>query len=98
MLTSLFGRCIGFSAIVCVLLLFFFPLAQGNFQSTHGPVTALRSKRSFMLLVFSMMRAALQVLGILLPAMLWRNWARTAFRGNVSARLDLGSGPSVLRC
>src|SRR5579864_838454 len=36
MLTSLFGRCIGVSTVVCVLLLFFFPLAHGNFQSTHG--------------------------------------------------------------
>lgn len=98
MLTSLFGRCIGFSAIVCVLLLFFFPLAQGNFQSTHGPVTALRSKRSFIMLVFSMMRAALQVFAILLAALLWRSWARPAFTDTVSAHPDVAGEPSVLRC
>lgn len=61
MLTSLFGRCIGLSAVVCVLLLFFFPLAQGNFQSTHGPVTALRAKRSVTILLFTIVMAALQV-------------------------------------
>lgn len=98
MLTSLFGRCIGYSAIVCVLLLFFFPLAQGNFQSTHGPVTALRSKRSFMILVFSMMGAALQVFAILLAALLWRSWARPAFSDNVSGHPDVAGEPSVLRC
>lgn len=54
------------SAVVCVLLMFFFPLPQGNFQSTHGPVTALRSLRAFLLLVFSIMAAALQSLAVLI--------------------------------
>jgi hypothetical protein len=68
MLTSLFGRCIGLGTVVCVLLLFFFPLAQGNFQSTHGPVTALRSKRNVLVILFSMMLAALRILAHRIPA------------------------------
>ncbi len=28
------------------LALFFFPMASGSFQATHGPVTALRAVRS----------------------------------------------------
>ena len=65
MLTSLFGRCIGLVIAVCVLLLFFFPLAQGNFQSTHGPVTALRAKRSVTVLLFTIVMSALQVFAAL---------------------------------
>lgn len=55
------------SAVVCVLLMFFFPLPHGNFQSTHGPVTALRSMRALFLLVFSMLSAALQTLARVVP-------------------------------
>ena len=98
MLASLFGRCIGFSAIVCVLLLFFFPLAQGNFQSTHGPITALRSKRSFMMLVCSIVRAALHDFAVLLAAMLWRNWIRLTASHDDYVYPDLAGWPNVLRC
>src|SRR5215469_12417109 len=80
MLTSLFGRCMSVSAVVCVLLMFLFPLPYGNFQSTHGPVTALRSTRAFLLLLFSMMSAALRILARLASVtlsqfgrFLWKN-------------------------
>lgn len=98
MLTSQFGRCIGLSAIVCVLLLFFFPLAQGNFQSTHGPVTALRSKRSLLLLFLAIVQTALLVFGVLLPRTLFRR------RHSVSSMTEppelslLDSSGSILRC
>jgi len=62
MLRSVFGRCMGISAVVCVLLMFLFPLPYGNFQSTHGPVTALRCMRALLLLIFSIVSAALQIL------------------------------------
>ena len=98
MLTSLFGRCIGLSAVVCVLLLFFFPLAHGNFQSTHGPVTALRAKRSSLVLIFSIMLAALRVLINFIPAMLSRT-RRRGFHGNLGfALLDPAGVINVLRC
>lgn len=98
MLASLFGRCIGVSAVVCVLLLFFFPLPHGNFQSTHGPTTALRSKRTFLMLVFSIVRAALQVFAVI-PSMLALFFGRLLRSGGSAAelwRLDLGG--SILRC
>ena len=98
MLTSLFGRCIGLSAVVCVLLLFFFPLAHGNFQSTHGPTTALRSKRSFVVLVHSMMSAALRVFAILIPAALLQTCHRFTRNDKYSAYANLADCTSVLRC
>ena len=96
MLTSLFGRCIGISAAVCVLLMFLFPLPQGNFQSTHGPTTALRSKRAFLVLVFTMIKAAISALlwpSILLVARTTRR--PFALEYGVSS---LGSPVCVLRC
>jgi hypothetical protein len=76
MLMSLLARYIGLSTLLCVLLLFFFPLAHGNFQATHGPITALRSKRSLALLFLSIMLAALQVLAIFIRTRLLqiRSW------------------------
>ena len=68
MLTSLFGRCIGVSTVVCVLLMFFFPLPHGNFQSTHGPTTALRSKRALVVLVLTMITAALRTFAARAPS------------------------------
>lgn len=98
MLMSLLGRCIGLSTVLCVLLLFFFPLAHGNFQSTHGPVTALRAKRSLALLFFSMMLAALQVLARSIPIRFLQICRQ---RSDLTAYLGY-SGPTesygILRC
>jgi len=98
MLTSLFGRCISVSAVVCVLLMFLFPLAQGNFQSTHGPVTALRSMRAFFLLVFSMMRAALALLAILVATRLFNSGRFLSGRTGQSWTADSILDARVLRC
>jgi hypothetical protein len=97
MLASLFGRCIGLSAVVCVLLLFFFPLPHGSFQSTHGPVTTLRSKRTFLMLVLSIIRAALQIFAMVTstPALLF---ARLRLRGVVAGLRELDLSGSILRC
>lgn len=98
MLMSLLGRCIGLSTLLCVLLLFFFPLAHGNFQSTHGPVTALRAKRNSVLLVFSIILAALQAFAVLIHA-----WFLQIFLWRPTSHSDLacsGRAPSfgILRC
>ena len=66
---ALLGRYIGLSAIVCVLLLFFFPLAHGSFQATHGPTTAFRARRAC-LAVLLLICAALKTLSSLVPASL----------------------------
>ena len=98
MLTSLFGRCIGLSTVVCVLLLFFFPLAHGNFQSTHGPVTALRSKRSLLLLVSSIVQAALLVFAVRIPVALFQRRHRFSTVSTQPESYGLDACNSVLRC
>jgi hypothetical protein len=65
MLRSLSGRCLGILSVVCVLALFFFPLAHGSFQATHGPTTTFRAKWAFLILLFTILMAALRVLGAL---------------------------------
>lgn len=98
MLASLFGRCIGLSAVVCVLLLFFFPLPHGNFQSTHGPVTDLRSRRTFLMLAFSILRACFRLFATLSSKLktsfgqLLRNWGSRAEIPEFKCSL------AVLRC
>jgi uncharacterized membrane protein len=52
MLTWMFRPMMILCAAVCVLLLFFFPLVHGPFQATHGPTTALRSRKAFLSLLF----------------------------------------------
>lgn len=98
MLTSLFGRCIGLWTVVCVLLLFFFPLAHGNFQSTHGPVTALRAKRSLAILFFAMIMAALQLFAVRVHRALIANCRRVGRFGRFSELPGLVTCDSVLRC
>jgi len=65
MLRSLSGRCLGILSVVCVLALFFFPLAHGSFQATHGPTTTFRAKWAFLVLLFAIVAAALRVLAAL---------------------------------
>lgn len=48
-------------AMVCVLSIFFIPLAHGPYSAVHGPMTALRSLRHKLQLVLSICLAALQV-------------------------------------
>ncbi|HEY6972285.1 MAG TPA: hypothetical protein VJA94_23940 [Candidatus Angelobacter sp.] len=98
MLTSLFGRCIGVSTVVCVLLMFFFPLPHGNFQSTHGPTTALRSKRALVALVLTIITAALRTFAALIPCAFpsFRSRSRTS-RQEVTTG-TVANCNAVLRC
>jgi hypothetical protein len=98
MLTSLFGRCIGLSAVVCILLLFFFPLAQGSFQSTHGPVATLRSKRFFLLLVWSIVSAGLRLFAMLLPRVTFEQGRKSPSGQSLFISGDHPACCSVLRC
>jgi hypothetical protein len=52
--------------VVCVLALFFFPLAQGSFQATHGPTTTFRAKWAVLVLLFTIVAAAFRVLASLI--------------------------------
>jgi len=49
--------------MVCVLLLFFFPMVHGPFQATHGPTTAFRARRSLQAVALSIVDAARSLLG-----------------------------------
>ncbi len=70
MLTSLYGRYIGVFAAICVLALFFFPLVHGPFQATHGPTTALRAKRAFLILLLTIALVALRLVASRFPILL----------------------------
>jgi hypothetical protein len=67
-LTSAAGRCLSIVAVICVLAMFFFPLAHGSFQATHGPTTTFRAKWAFLVLLFTILTVALRVLVGLIPA------------------------------
>ncbi len=62
MLTSWHRRGMVSFIVVCVLLLFFFPLVQGPFQATHGPTTAFRARMAFLVLIFAIIYGALGIL------------------------------------
>lgn len=98
MLRTLGGRCIGALAVVCVLLLFFFPLMMGPFPATHGPVTALRAWRYFLMLLVSVVSPALYVFATRRPA--FRFSAIRLFAGEVvqSHPMPQFGSPAVLRC
>ena len=57
--------------VVCVLMIFFFPVTQGPYSVLHGPVTALRAARAGAYLRLAIVQAALLSLGgILISALL----------------------------
>lgn len=88
-------------AVFCVLMIFFFPAAQGPYCVVHGPVTALLSVRAAISLQLRIVRAGLRLQRDRLHR------AQVAFALSVAGavenpepRLDLlafGS-TSVLRC
>lgn len=92
------GRWLGFCVAACVLALFFFPLAQGSFQATHGPTTAFRARRLIFGIIHSVVRSVLRAFARLLTAcpvkLLGLTWR---MRGPGSF---VGAAPStaILRC
>jgi len=75
---------------LCVLLLFFFPLAQGPFQATHGPTTAFRARMVFLILIFAIIHTALGILVLFSKSM----GARTA--SGLPARDPMPSNDKVV--
>lgn len=65
----------------CVLVLFFFPLPQGSFISTHGPVTALRALQALYLLTLSAAALAARIV--------------SGFSAAARSRADLAVVPSA---
>jgi hypothetical protein len=52
-------------ALICVVLMFLFPVGSGSFSATHGPATALRAKKAAALLLLNL---TILVAGILTVA------------------------------
>jgi hypothetical protein len=52
--------------VICVLMIFLFPLMQGPYSALHGPVTALRAARAGVHLRLAIVQASLSSLGGLL--------------------------------
>jgi hypothetical protein len=98
MLTSLSGRCICIFAVVCVLLLFFFPLISGPFPATHGPAIALRAWRYFLALLFSIISASLYSFTALLPVLRFFTRQCQASGNERPPAVPLVYSRSVLRC
>ena len=48
--------------VICVLMIFFFPVMQGPYSVLHGPVTALRAARAGVHLRLAIVRATLSSL------------------------------------
>ncbi len=97
MVRSLLGRCISLSALICVLALFFFPLATGPFPVTHGPATAFRARQAFLVLLFVITSAAFHLFGRV-PALLLAAIGMTELGGARSETACLAGRSSVLRC
>jgi hypothetical protein len=79
-------------AIVCTLGIFFFPTLSGPYPSVHGPVTALRAMRAWLLLLIALTLASISLASLVAT--------RLAVAAAVSHPLqsDASQRSSVLRC
>jgi len=50
-------------AVLCVTVVFFFPVIQGPYSAVHGPVTALQSALAAARLRISIVQAAFNLIG-----------------------------------
>ena len=50
-------------AVLCVVVVFFFPAMQGPYSAVNGPVTALRSAQAAVRLRLAIVQAALNAFG-----------------------------------
>ena len=97
MLASHSGRCIVLAAALCVLAIFFFPLAHGSFQTTHGPTTDFRAKQAFLVLMFSIFAAIARLAAPLLPGTVRLRTVICADTGGLDLISHSGYS-AVLRC
>ena len=84
-------------AVLCVLTIFLFPVAQGPYPAVHGPVTALQAARAAARLRIAMMHVALESSRIFLLSSLavfcWMGVTALEFKPVGLAECD-----SILRC
>lgn len=88
-------------AVVCVLMIFFFPCAHGPYPVVHGPVTALLSLRASAALRVRIVTSALTKLAHRLRS---SEFVFQRILGNAPAKSDFRSDAgaadcaSILRC
>jgi hypothetical protein len=91
-------RCeIAVLTVICVLVIFFFPLMQGPYSVLHGPVTALRAARAGVHLRLAIVRAALSAQGshLLSPLVVF---ARISLSKAEFQSVTLAEFDTVFRC
>jgi hypothetical protein len=83
--------------ILCVLMIFFFPLMQGPYSVVHGPATALQAARAAARLRIIIVQGALNSLGNFLISPLvilsWMLLSQAEFRS-----VSLPEYNTILRC
>jgi len=83
--------------VLCVLMIFFFPLMQGPYSVVHGPATALQAARAAARLQIVIMHGALNSLGDFLISPLvilsWMLLSQAEFRS-----VSLPENSTILRC
>ena len=84
------GRGTVFFIAVCVLLLFFFPLAQGPFQATNGPTTAFRAHMVLLILISMIVHSALVIL------VLFSKWTRAQIASSLLAWAPMSGSLTVV--
>lgn len=101
MLAYRFENSLAVLAVVCVLIIFFFPSAHGPYPVVHGPVTALLSLRASAALRVRIVKSALITLAhclrrseFVLQRILGNTPAISEFRSDAGA----AACPSILRC
>jgi len=80
-------------AIICTLGIFLFPAASGPYPSVHGPASALRAMRAWMLLLVVLSLTFANAAGIAIT----RSWIDLPF-SPASRDLAPQVASSVLRC
>jgi hypothetical protein len=95
MLRRHLGYELALTAIVCTLAIFLFPSVSGPYPIVHGPVTALRAMRAWLVLLIGM---TLTFLG-LAKLIVARRTARARFLLACGfKRIDPLQQSSILRC
>ena len=83
--------------VLCVLMIFLFPMMQGPYSVVHGPVTALQAARAAARLRIVMVQGALNSLGNFLISPL-AGLACMLLSEAESRSLSLPQNNTILRC
>lgn len=83
MISGRIGSELAVLTVLCVLMIFFFPVMQGPYSVVHGPATALQAARAAARLRMAIEQSALNSLGSflisLLVALFWILLAEAEF-------------------